>query len=150
MRKNPNKKFLKRAKKPARDSSADGPTTHVDTTSSYADLFTKNASYAQHLQAQTANPDKYQATLAAFSTYSIDVLQSARTHVLAAAFARHDHRLIEYVLADERFTFTNVLKAITLLDSGRQKRALEKRLKRGAKIGMCERNPCYNENISDY
>ena len=50
---------------------------------------------------------------------------------LAASWARHDYKLAEILLScKDKFNLREVLKALTLLDSGREERALEKRLKR--------------------
>jgi len=50
---------------------------------------------------------------------------------LAAAWARHDYALADAFLQDkENFGINEVLKALTLLDSGRQVRVLEKKMKR--------------------
>ena len=50
---------------------------------------------------------------------------------LAAAWARHDYDLADAFLQNkENFGLNEVLKALTLLDSGRQVRVLEKKMKR--------------------
>ena len=55
----------------------------------------------------------------------------ARIRALAASFARKDTRLVHKFLEDkEKFGLVEVLKAITLLDSSRQIRVHEKKLKR--------------------
>ena len=101
--------------------------------SSAADFFTKNATFAQHYDAQQVNRDRYVATALACVEYSIEMLGNARARSLAAAWARHDHELADYYLFSMRdqFGLSDVLKAATLLDSKRERRAIEKRLTRG-------------------
>lgn len=97
------------------------------------DFFTKNATFEQHYEAQNKNKERYLATIMACEEYQIEILPSAKARILAAAFARHDQELIEY--AFKNFGFVDVLKAVTLLDSGREKKALEKKLERIQKCG---------------
>lgn len=100
------------------------------------EFFSKNATFDQHFDAQCSNRDKYLATMIAFEDYSIDLLPNARSRALAAAFARHDNELVGYFLDDnKRFGFTDVLKAVNILDSQRQKRAIEKKIERITKTG---------------
>ncbi len=140
MRKSFNKKnFQKKPRKPIIKKSVESneeycPIDQIDLTHSYNDLFTKNASFAQHLEAQSTNPDKYLATLTTFNNYSIEVLQSAKVNLLAAAFARNDKRLIDYALTKGHLTFANILKTLTLLDSKREKRVLERRVLAAGKV----------------
>ena len=55
----------------------------------------------------------------------------ARVRSLAAAWARHDHELSDWLLSQrERFGLVEVLKAATLLDAGRCIRVQEKKMKR--------------------
>lgn len=54
-----------------------------------------------------------------------------KVRALAAAWARHDHDLSATFLTmpDEQFFVVEVLKAVRLLDSGRQARQAERKLK---------------------
>ena len=57
--------------------------------------------------------------------------KDARIRALAAAWARHDHPLAEAFLEDrDSYGVNEVLKALSLLDAGRQVRVLEKKMKR--------------------
>lgn len=108
----------------------------LDVNKDATEYFTKNATYDQHYDAQEANRDKYVATLMAFEEYSIEVLANARSKSLAAALARRDKDLIKYLLDhNKNFAFTDVLKAVTLLDSNREIKAIEKKIARVAKTG---------------
>lgn len=96
-----------------------------------SEFFTKNASYDQHYEAQTLNRDKYTATLMAFEDYSIEVIPNARARCLAAALARRDKDLIDYMLKrNKQFGFTDVLKAVLILDAGREAASIEKKIAR--------------------
>ncbi|CAF0709851.1 unnamed protein product [Brachionus calyciflorus] len=100
------------------------------------EFFTKNATYDQHYDAQVLNREKYLATIIAFKDYSIEILPNAKARTLAAAFARHDTELIDYLLEENKqFGFSDVLKAITILDSQREKRSIEKKIERIQKTG---------------
>ena len=58
-------------------------------------------------------------------------MTDARIRALAAAWSRNDYDLAGSWLKDkENFSMNEVLKALLLLDSGRQIRVLEKKLKR--------------------
>ena len=62
---------------------------------------------------------------------SIPFLSDARIRALAAAWARNDYDLSEAFLQNRSlFGLVEVLKALTLLDSGRQIRVIEKKVKR--------------------
>ena len=111
----------------------------LDINKDSAKFFTTNATADQHYDAQEINRDKYIATIMACNTYSIEITQNAKARSLAAAFARHDHKLIEFLLNyDKQYGFVDVLKAVTILDSAREARAKEKKIKRlelsGSKI----------------
>ena len=63
--------------------------------------------------------------------FSICFLTDARIRALAAAWARHDHFLADAFLEDkDNFGVNEILKAVSLLDAGRQVRVLEKKMKR--------------------
>ncbi|ESO89374.1 hypothetical protein LOTGIDRAFT_229223 [Lottia gigantea] len=113
-------------------------------------FFIANASFDDHLTAQKTNRDRYAAALATLQATSIVVTQNAKIRALAAAWARNDYDLAKAFLFDrEQMGLVEVLKAVTLLDSGRQIRVLEKRVKRielsgtkvkGQKMGILKRD----------
>ena len=85
----------------------------------------------QHIQAQTTNLPRYLATMFSLDANSVEIGQKAKACALAAAWCRHDHGLANNLLRHRRlFTLTEVLKAVTMLDAGRQVRVYEKKLKR--------------------
>ena len=62
--------------------------------------------------------------------YICNYLLDARVRGLTAAWARHDFELANALLANrENFGLPEILKALELLDAGRQVRILEKRMK---------------------
>ncbi len=99
-----------------------------------SEFFSKNVTFDQHLTAQNANRDRYVATAMAFSDYSIEMAPNARARSLAAAFARNDKPRVELYLSQEKkffnFGFTDVLKALSILDATRERKCLEKKLER--------------------
>jgi hypothetical protein len=105
----------------------------VDINNNSSDYFSKNATFDQHFQAQETNRDKYVATVMAFDEYSIEILANAKARSLAAAMARHDKDLIDFYLNKQKqFGFADVLKAVNILDSRREKLAIEKKIARVA------------------
>ncbi|CAF4230212.1 unnamed protein product, partial [Adineta steineri] len=90
-----------------------------------------NVTVDQHIQAQTTNLPRYLASLFALNENSVEIGQKAKACVLAAAWGRHDHKLANDLLRHRHlFTLIEVLKAVTMLDAGRQIRVYEKQLKR--------------------
>lgn len=72
----------------------------------------------------------------AFDEYSIEIAAAVKPKILSAAYARHDHKLVDCILKEHKqFGFVDVLKAVTSLDSAREKRAIEKKMARIAKTG---------------
>lgn len=108
----------------------------LDVNRDATEFFTKNASFDQHLEAQKVNRDRYLATIMAIDDYSIEMTQNAKARSLAAAFVRHDKEMIDFMLNyKKQYGFVDVLKAVTMLDSGREKRAIEKKIARTVKSG---------------
>ncbi|CAF1382962.1 unnamed protein product [Adineta ricciae] len=90
-----------------------------------------NVTIDQHIQAQSTNLSRYLAALFTLRENNVEIGQKAKACVLAAAWCRHDHQLAKNLLRHQKlFTLTEVLKAVTMLDAGRQSRAHEKQLKR--------------------
>ncbi|CAF2138561.1 unnamed protein product [Rotaria magnacalcarata] len=85
----------------------------------------------QHIQAQTTNLPRYIAALFTLNENNVEIGQKAKACALAAAWCRHDHTLANNLLRHRQlFTLTEVLKAVMMLDAGRQLRAYEKQIKR--------------------
>ena len=104
------------------------------------DFFTKNTSFDQHFEAQTKSRDRYLAILKAFDEYSIEIAAGVKSKILSAAYARHDHKLVDFILNEHKqFGFVDVLKAVTSLDSVREKKAIEKKLARITRSGSVMR-----------
>ncbi|XP_046353942.2 uncharacterized protein LOC124133554 [Haliotis rufescens] len=126
------------ASNPGNDEEGSAP-EQLDIETRPKDFFTGTASVAQHIKGQTDNLDRYAATMAVLRKSGVAVAQNACVRALTAAWARHDYKLADAFLQNrEQFGFVEVLKALTLLDSGRRVRVLEKKLKRlqltGSKI----------------
>jgi hypothetical protein len=104
----------------------------------------------QHIQAQTANLSRYLAAMFALDRNSVEISQKSKACALAAAWCRHDQKLVSSLLQHRRlFGLTEVLKAVTMLDAARQIRVQEKKLKRlqstktktkAAKLGKIKNN----------
>ncbi len=104
------------------------------------DFFTKNTSFDQHFEAQTKSRDRYLAILKAFDEYSIEIASGVKSKILSSAYARHDHKLVDFILNEHKqFGFVDVLKAVTSLDSVREKKAIEKKLARITRSGSVMR-----------
>ncbi|XP_069106344.1 uncharacterized protein [Argopecten irradians] len=94
-------------------------------------FFVGNASVAQHYVAQNQNTERYAAGMAVLQKNGVEIAQNARIRSLAAAWARNDFTLSDAFLQDrDNFGLVEVLKALQLLDSGRQVRVKEKHLRR--------------------
>lgn len=85
---------------------------------------------AQHHQAQVDDRAAYVATLLLLLEHGVELSPGVRARVLAAAWARRDHELANALLARPPWTIAAVVKALQLLDAGRQARALAKRIAR--------------------
>ena len=71
----------------------------------------------------------------ALDEYSIEMQGNAKARALAAAFARKDKPLIEFLLSNQKqIGFSDLLKALTILDSQREKRSKEKKIAINSKI----------------
>nr|XP_054749411.1 uncharacterized protein LOC129254897 [Lytechinus pictus] len=94
-------------------------------------LFTSSkVTYEQHLTAQENYRNVYLATMKVLLANGVNISQGIKVRALAVAWARKDHTLAETFLKDsETFTMAEILKALTLLDSGRRIREKERRLR---------------------
>ena len=118
-----------------------------------------------NLQNSSASYEKYVPVLFLILAKEIDVSSATKSRVLAAALARRDWNLARALLfpmettspstfsaenskllqkmavlgskslSDRAFTIAEVLRALTLIDSGRKKRSLEKKIERYTKQG---------------
>lgn len=90
-----------------------------------------SASYDDHYNAQQDNSSRYVAGMAVLERSGVDIAQSARVRALAAAWARRDKNISNTLLKDrDKYGLVEILKALTLLDSGRRMRVYEKKIKR--------------------
>ena len=94
-------------------------------------ILTEISSFKQHYDAQCSNKQRYLAILLACQSKFVSFSDSSKAKALAAAWARKDYELAETLLEfpDEEFALKEVLTAVTILDSGRLKRAKIKRIK---------------------
>lgn len=93
-------------------------------------FFIGNATVEQHYNAQNENKHKYVAGMVALMKDNVSLTQNARVRGLTAAWARHDFELASALLSNkENFGLPEILKALEILDAGRQARILEKRVK---------------------
>jgi hypothetical protein len=83
-----------------------------------------------HHDALVANRAHYVATLLLILEHGVEPSPGVRARVLAAAWARRDHELAESLLARPLWNLPCVVKALQMLDAGRQARALRRRLAR--------------------
>lgn len=96
------------------------------------DLFTEQSYFSAHYNAQNKFPHRYFACLHVLLENRVEILENSKSLSLAAAWARKDYPMAEYLLKvpDEKFGIKEVLRAVTILDSARNKRAQERLLKR--------------------
>ncbi|XP_038078053.1 uncharacterized protein LOC119745626 [Patiria miniata] len=105
--------------------------TETDVMADLPALFTSESSFEKHYTAQEKDRTKYIATLLVLQRAGTEVQQSSKARALATAWARKDHDLADGLLSQRKeFGLVEVLKAVTLLDSGRRMREWEKKLKR--------------------
>ena len=130
-KKNNNKRPNHSAKTEKDKETHEAPVLNLDINKDAGEFFRTNASFDQHYEAQNQNRDLYVSTLMAFDHYSIEVIANARARSLAASFARHDKELTTYLLShNKNYGFVDVLKAVNILDSAREKRSIEKKIER--------------------
>lgn len=102
----------------------------LDINGEVKDFFIGQASFEQHYNGQEINRTRYAAALAVCMETGVEISQNARVRALAAAWARHDHKLADVFLMNRvSFGLVEVLKAVNILDAGRQIRVIEKKLK---------------------
>lgn len=109
---------------------ADTEKTDVNLETNPQGYFTGSVTVEQHYNGQNENRERYAATMAVLQENGVEVAQNARIRALAAAWARKDFKLAESFLGNrDNFGLNEVLKALQLLDAGRQARVLEKKMK---------------------
>ncbi|XP_033635030.1 uncharacterized protein LOC117296291 [Asterias rubens] len=93
-------------------------------------LFMGQSSFERHYDAHGKNRDKYVAILTVLRRSGVELSLATKTHALASAWAHNDHDLVDSLLANSKeFGLVEILKAATMLDSGRKIREWEKKLK---------------------
>jgi hypothetical protein len=91
----------------------------------------ENISYQEHYDFQNKQYELYVAVLLLLTNQGVEISKASRPRVLAAAWARRDKHLSKFLMSkDELFALPQVLSAINLLDAGRKKRAIEKKIAR--------------------
>jgi len=99
----------------------------------------ESTTFKEHFDAQTQQYPVYASVLLLLLNQGVELSTGTKTRVLAACWARKDHELSQYCLSKiEQFGLPEILKAVNLLDAGRKKRALEKRLARLDKQGTAK------------
>ena len=95
-------------------------------------LFLKNSTFQEHYDAQNRDVHRYLACIIVLLKNNIQLGEKSKALALTAFWARKDFVNAEYILEmpGEVFALKEVLKACTLLDATRNKRAQEKVLKR--------------------
>lgn len=101
----------------------------------HADLFLQDATLADHHAAQSGARPAYLAALLLLLAHRVEISPAARARALAAAWARRDDDLSRHLLDHPLWTLTEVVRAVQLLDAGRQARALQRRIDRLVKEG---------------
>lgn len=93
-------------------------------------FFLGNASFDQHYTEQENSRCRYCAGIAVMEKNGVGIPQNTRIKALAASWARADHELANALLRlRDSYGVVEVLKALTILDSGRRARIIEKRIK---------------------
>ncbi|KAK7101600.1 uncharacterized protein [Littorina saxatilis] len=106
-------------------------TKDIDIEQHPKEFFVGVVSTEEHMKAQKQNRPRYAAVLAVLQKNGVAISQNSRIRALAMAWARNDYELADSLLNNRsEFGLPEVLKAVQLLDSGRQVRVLEKKLKR--------------------
>eukprot|EP00824_Muranothrix_gubernata_P023403 TRINITY_DN623_c0_g1_i2.p1 TRINITY_DN623_c0_g1~~TRINITY_DN623_c0_g1_i2.p1 ORF type:complete len:401 (+),score=57.85 TRINITY_DN623_c0_g1_i2:88-1203(+) len=95
-------------------------------------LFLRESTLTEHHDAQHHLYPHYTSVLLLLIDQGVEFSASTKARVLASALARRDKELCHYLLMREKsgFGFVELVKALTLLDSARRVRALEKRIVR--------------------
>ena len=94
-------------------------------------LFTNaDVSYRQHYDFQREHYATYAGVLLLLLHEGVEVQRACRPRVIAAAWARHDYQLVDFLTTkyDELFQLPQVLAALELLDARRQSAALRRKL----------------------
>ncbi|KAJ8026844.1 hypothetical protein HOLleu_31794 [Holothuria leucospilota] len=113
-------------------------------------VFINNAGFDLHYDLQDSIHDNYWATLLALVKSGYEISVGNKALILAAAWAHKDHVMADRLLAlKDHFGLVEVIKALSLLDSGRKIREWEKKLRRmelqkdkpkKGKLSKCKQN----------
>ncbi len=99
-----------------------------------------NISLKDHYDAQNTNKTVYKSTLCSILDKKADITKSSRSRILAAACAHKDYAwFFELLEISQVFTLPCILKALELLDAGRKKREIEKKINRLEKQGTAKK-----------
>jgi len=87
--------------------------------------------FSEHMKAQREQTELYTAVLLVLLRNGVAMSSPTRSYVLAAAWARSDIVLVDYLLAQKDVCgLPEVLRALKLLDAPRRLRALKRRLRK--------------------
>eukprot|EP01118_Nematostelium_gracile_P006503 TRINITY_DN2090_c0_g1_i1.p1 TRINITY_DN2090_c0_g1~~TRINITY_DN2090_c0_g1_i1.p1 ORF type:complete len:714 (+),score=227.13 TRINITY_DN2090_c0_g1_i1:88-2142(+) len=96
----------------------------------------ENVSLQEHFDTQTKEYDLYVAVLMLLIHQGVDISKASRPRILAAAWARHDNKLAQFLISkEELFGLPQILTALGLLDASRKVRCIEKKIARIEKQG---------------
>ncbi|XP_022103530.1 uncharacterized protein LOC110986179 [Acanthaster planci] len=94
-------------------------------------LFLEGSTFQRHYDAIGKDRVRYAAILTMLQRTGTEISQVSKVHALSAAWAHHDQDLANCLLTNTKaFGLVEVLKAASLLDTGRRVRTWERRLKR--------------------
>lgn len=89
------------------------------------------ASFDKHYEAQSKNVTRYAAAMALLAKMGVELSDNAKVRALASAWARSDKDLARCLLKVKNlFGLVEVLKAVSILDSARQIRQLERKMEK--------------------
>jgi hypothetical protein len=101
-------------------------TTHTET----KQLFLRDATALEHLEAQREHYSEYTGTLLLLLQRNVALSHATKSRILAAYWARRDFEVAHFLMDQEAWSIPELVKALNILDAGRQIRALETRITR--------------------
>jgi len=102
-------------------------------------FLSENKTYQEHFDCQSKSYDLYTAVLLLLINQGVEISKASRSRILAAAWARKDKELSQYLLSkDEIWTLPHILGALTLVDANRKIRSVEKKITRLEKQGTAK------------
>jgi len=91
----------------------------------------ENGAFMDHLRFQTEQYPHYLSVLIVLMNQGVSLNTTTKSRILAAAWARGDKQLETYLLDQtQHIGFTEVLRALKILDAPRRVRAIEKKIER--------------------